>query len=77
LTIITGAQLRAARGLLGWAQEDLARKAKVAIGTIRRMEDFDGRIGSRTTTLAKVIATLERSGIEFLNESGVKLRKNL
>jgi hypothetical protein len=41
------------------------------------MEDFDGRIGSRTDTLAKVIATLERSGIEFLNESGVKLRKNL
>jgi hypothetical protein len=37
LKLITGRQLRAARGLLGWGQIELAKNAKVAIGTIRRM----------------------------------------
>ena len=32
------AQLRAARGLLGWSQTDLARAAKVSRATIARAE---------------------------------------
>jgi len=77
LTIINGRQLRAARVLLGWEQADLSRKAKVAIGTIRRMESFDGAIGCRASTLAKVCGTLESAGVEFLNDDkpGVRLKR--
>jgi len=73
--LITGRQLRAARALLGMEQIDLAKRARVAIGTIRRMESFAGEVGSRTETLSKVQAALERAGIEFLGEGrpGVRL----
>jgi transcriptional regulator with XRE-family HTH domain len=72
--LITGRQLRAARALIGWEQIDLAKRAKVARGTIRRMESFEGPIGSRTSTLLQVQQTLERSGIQFLNDDGPGVR---
>jgi hypothetical protein len=57
-------------------QIDLAKRARVAIGTIRRMETFAGEVGSRTETLSKVQTALERAGIEFLGEGrpGVRLK---
>ena len=75
--MITGRQLRAARALLGWGQLDLAKKSRVAIGTIRRMEAFDGEVGARTRTLSRVQATLEKGGVEFLDDDrpGVRLRR--
>lgn len=75
--MITGRQLRAARGLVGMEQIELAKRARVARGTIRRMESFEGEIGSRTSTLSKVLATLERAGVEFLggDQPGVRMRK--
>jgi predicted transcriptional regulator len=74
--LITGRQLRAARALLGWEQVELAKRSRVAIGTIRRMESFSGQIGSRTSTLSDVQAALEKAGIQFLNDEspGVRLR---
>jgi predicted transcriptional regulator len=79
LTTITGRQIRAARALLGWAQTDVSKRAKVALGTIRRMEGFDGPIGARTETLGKVVLALERAGIEFLNHEspGVRIKKKV
>ena len=71
---VTGRQLRAARALLGWEQIELSKKAKVAIGTIRRMESFDGPIGSRTETLRKVTGALEKAEIEFLENGGPGVR---
>jgi transcriptional regulator with XRE-family HTH domain len=75
--IINGGQVRAARALLSWSQRELSKKSKVAFGTIQRMESFDGPIGSRTETLAKVVAVFEKAGIEFLNSDspGLRLRK--
>jgi predicted transcriptional regulator len=72
--LITGRQLRAARALIGWEQVDLAHRAKVARGTIRRMESFEGPIGSRTSTLMQVQQTLEKAGIQFLNDDGPGVR---
>jgi hypothetical protein len=62
--------------MLGWSQVDLAKKARVAIGTIRRMESFEGEIASYTSTLSKVTGAMEKAGIEFLNSDrpGVRLR---
>ncbi len=74
---ITGRHIRAARALLGWAQIELSKKARVAIGTVRRMEGFDGPVGARTETLGRIVAVLEKAGIEFLNHDrpGVRLKK--
>lgn len=73
--ILLGKQLRAARVLLGWSQIELAQASGVAIGTIRRMESFDGEIVSYTSTLSKVQDAMEAAGIEFLNSKvpGVRL----
>jgi predicted transcriptional regulator len=69
--------IRAARALLNWGQTDLSKKARVALGTVQRMEGFDGAVGSRTETLARVVTVLERAGVEFLNDGqpGVRLKR--
>jgi predicted transcriptional regulator len=76
LIVISGRQIRAARALLGWAQSELSRKSKVALGTVRRMEGFDGAVGARTDTLARVVVVLEKAGVEFLDDGkpGVRLK---
>ena len=40
------------------------------------MEGFDGPVGARTETLGRIVAVLERAGVEFLDEEkpGVRLR---
>jgi hypothetical protein len=77
LKLLSGRQLRAARALIGWDQVKLAKMARVAIGTIRRMESFEGTIQSYTGTLYKVQVALERGGVEFLNDDrpGVRLKE--
>ena len=64
------------RALLGWSQNELSRKSRVALGTIRRMEGFKGAVGARTETLGKVVSVLEKAGIEFLDNGspGVRLK---
>ena len=63
--------------MLGWEQVELAKRARVAIGTIRPMESFTEQIGSRTSTLSQVQQELEKAGIQFLNDEGpgVRIRK--
>ena len=75
LIVITGRHIRAARALLGLSQHDLAKRSKVALRTLSRMEDFDGPISARTETLTKITITLEKAGVEFLNDErpGVRL----
>jgi hypothetical protein len=74
---LNGRQLRAARVLIGWDQVRLSKAARVAIGTIRRMESFEGRIQAHTGTLYKVQVALEKAGVEFLddNRPGVRLKE--
>ena len=67
LIVITGRHIRAARALLGWAQNELSKKSRVALGTVRRMEGFDGPVSARTESLNRVIVTLEKAGVEFLD----------
>jgi hypothetical protein len=76
LKLNNGRQLRAARALVGWDQPKLSKAAKVAIGTIRRMESFEGSIQSHTGTLLRVQTALEKAGIEFLDDDrpGVRLK---
>lgn len=76
LIVITGRHLRAARALLGVSQAELAKKSKVALRTLSRMEESDGAVSARTETLNRLIAALEKAGVEFLDDGqpGVRLR---
>lgn len=64
--ILTGAQLRAARGILNWSVRELAQAAAVSSSTIRRLEEMDGPPPSREESLAPLQAALEAGGVEFL-----------
>jgi transcriptional regulator with XRE-family HTH domain len=72
---ISAAQLRAARGLLGWSQSDLAESAKVGRATIADFET--GKRVPYERTLDELPSALEAAGIEFTNggQPGVRLRK--
>jgi predicted transcriptional regulator len=73
-------QLKAARALLAWSQENLALAAKVSVPTVKRLEAIDGPLGGRETTAQKLRVALERAGVEFIDENGggpgVRLRKS-
>lgn len=66
--MITLAQVRAARALLGIGQRPLARRAGVSLPTIQRMEASEGLVCDLVDTLAEVVAALERDGIELIDE---------
>ena len=72
-------QLKAARTLIGWSQEELASAADISLPTIKRLEAAEGWLGGRQTTGHKIRAALEKAGIEFIDENGggpgVRLRK--
>ena len=76
--LITSEQLRAARGLLGWSQSDLAAQAGLSLPTVKRLETGTG---SRVSNEArdKLQQALEAAGVEFLAENGgglgVRFRK--
>ena len=63
---ITGIQLRAARGALGWSVVDLAKAANVGSATIVRYEATIGIPPSRKDNLQKLKSALESAGIEFI-----------
>ncbi len=73
------AQLRAARGLLGWNQSRLANASGVALSTIRRMEGSEGPLRGMAENVWKVQRALEDAGVIFIDEDdegpGVRLRK--
>ena len=72
-------QIKAARSLLAWSQEDLATAAEVSIPTVKRLEAQDGLLGGRDETGIKIRSALESAGVEFIDENGggpgVRLRK--
>lgn len=63
-------QIKAARALIAWSQEQLANYSGVSLPTIRRLEAQDGEIGGRKETGAKLVAALESAGVEFIPENG-------
>jgi len=67
--MITAAQLRAARALLGIDQKRLAELSGVSLPTIQRMEASEGTVRGVVDTLMKVIEALDAAGIELINEN--------
>ena len=66
--MVSGAQIRAGRGLLGWTSQTLANESGVGWSTIKRFEECEGIPASRAGTLERVQSTLERAGVEFLGD---------
>ena len=77
--MITGSQVRAAKALLKWSGDTLAKNAGVAISTIRRIEADDGVLANASVkTLDSIKKALEEAGVEFIgtpdHQPGVRLK---
>jgi predicted transcriptional regulator len=66
--IVITQQIKAARALVGWAQQDLAVKAGIAISTIRRIEGLNGPICANFGTIAKIRRVFEEAGVNFAGD---------
>jgi len=81
--MITSAQLRASRALLGIDQRQLAAMAGLSLPTIQRMEASDNVIRGNVDSLMKLVAALDAGGIELISDNatstgggrGVRLKR--
>ena len=69
--MITAAQMRAARALLGLDQRALAELSGLSLPTIQRMEASDGVIRGNVDSLMKLTGALSSAGIELIGEGAV------
>jgi DNA-binding Xre family transcriptional regulator len=64
--MITGAQIRAARALLGWTAADLAERSGLSTSSIQRAEAAQGVASIRADNLFRLQRALEEAGIIFI-----------
>lgn len=69
--MITAAQLKAARALLGMDQRSLAEASGLSLPTIQRMETSEGNIRGNVDSLVKLVAALEAAGLELIADGAV------
>ena len=67
---LTSAQIRAARALLRWSAEDLARASTLGVTTIRRAELTEDQTSMTAANDLAVRRALEAAGVEFIDEDG-------
>ena len=78
--MLTGEQIRAARGLARMEQSELAAAADVSLETVKRLEKARGPISANTSTEAAIRRAFDTAGVIFLDDDegggpGVRLRK--
>jgi predicted transcriptional regulator len=77
--VLTSEQLRAARMLVRWNQQDLASASRVSLATIKRLEAKPGQIEALGLTIDAILRALDNAGVEFIPENGggagVRLKK--
>jgi transcriptional regulator with XRE-family HTH domain len=81
--MMSAAQLRAARALLGMDQKTLANLAGISLPTVQRMEASEGVVRGNIDTLTKVVEALAQAGVELIGDNarserggrGVRLRE--
>jgi transcriptional regulator with XRE-family HTH domain len=71
--VITAAQVRAARALLGIDQRTLAELAGVSVPTIQRMEASQGNVRGVVDSLTKVVEALNRAGVDLIGDDAQSL----
>ena len=76
---LTSSQIRAARSLIRWSAEDLAKETALSVATIRRAELTEAETSLTAANDLAVRRALEAAGVEFIDENGggpgVRLRK--
>ncbi len=72
--MISGRQIRAARGLLDWDATVLAEKADVTRETVGRIES--GAVQPQEKTISRILRAFDLHGVEFTENEGVRIRKN-
>jgi transcriptional regulator with XRE-family HTH domain len=72
--MITAAQLRAARALLGIDQRKLAELSGLSLPTIQRMEASGDLIRGNVDSLMKLVGALDGAGIELIGDGGAGAR---
>lgn len=70
LVVLTACQIRAARAMLRWPIEELARRSGVSQATLRRIESVYGVPNVRLDTLSKLQRSFEAAGVRFLADDG-------
>ena len=70
-TMISAAQLRAARALIGIDQRELAQLSGLSVPTVQRMEASEGVIRGNVDSLMKLIGALDAAGIELIGQGAV------
>jgi transcriptional regulator with XRE-family HTH domain len=68
--MISSAQIRAARALLGIDQRKLAELSDLSVPTIQRMEASEEVVRGNVDSLMKLIAALDAAGIELIGPGG-------
>ena len=71
--MITAAQMRAARALLGIDQKTLSELAGVSVPTIQRMEASPGRVRGVIESLTRIVQAFDRAGIELIAEGATSV----
>jgi transcriptional regulator with XRE-family HTH domain len=69
--MISAAQLRAARAMLGIGQRRLAELSGLSAPTIQRMEASNGVIRGNVDSLVKLVGALNAAGLELINDGAV------
>ncbi|MDD3444996.1 MAG: helix-turn-helix domain-containing protein [Zavarzinia sp.] len=67
--MMTAAQMRAARALLGIDQKALAELSGLSLPTIQRMEASEGNVRGVVESLTRVVEALDRAGVELIGEN--------
>ena len=70
--MITIEQIKAARGLVNWTQTDLAKATGLSLPALNNLERKATL--PRTSTLQLIETAFTRAGVEFLDNTGVRLR---
>lgn len=69
ISMISSAQLRAARALLGIDQRKLAELSGLSLPTIQRMEASEDVIRGNVDSLMKLVGALDAAGIDLIAEN--------
>ena len=67
---LSSAQIRAARALLRWSADNLARQSSVGVTTIRRAELAEDETSMTKANDLAIRRALENAGVEFIDENG-------
>lgn len=62
--LIRPIQVKAARAMLGWTREDLARQADVGLQSVNRLESGEGPFPKKGTQRL-ILSTLQAAGLVF------------